>query len=605
MPKNSLAHTQRWDGLKKSAHQAFAILQNNDQLEAARRCIVAYLNQLYDAMLESNEKVPDWDFLVRREALRAMLAMFSRRNEKLTGNSPLKHLWNAARTGDAPVEDDFIVEFEHLFMALHGQARIYPGDLIRGLEEADFDSLHGQEAARRRSDFLDGMGDRMDEVLKSYPHGLLPEVDARRQENRRRILEVFGGTEDDWTNTQWHYRNVIRDRNGLERMRRVVNMSDEQARAIETAIDNGIPFGVTPHYLHLMDMEEKNRDMAVRQQVFPPASYVEAVLSHMSDRNLAFDFMREHDTSPEAHITRRYVKVAILKPYDTCPQICVYCQRNWEITSPFAENAEVSQHDLDRALQWVSEHSHIMDLLITGGDPLIMSNIKLKSLLDRLTAIPHLRTIRIASRFPVTLPQRIDDQLVDLLAGYHEPGRRIIYFVTHIQHPYEICRETLDAVNRLRKRGIGVYNQQVFTFANSRRFESVALRIILRLIGVDPYYVFNMKGKSEMENYAVPIARLLQERKEEARLLPGVFRTDEPVFNVPFLGKNHVRANQDHELISIMPDGRRVYAFHPWERNIRRVRSYVYRDVSIGAYLRNLEEMGESISDYRTIWYYY
>lgn len=87
--------------------------------------------------------------------------------------------------------------------------------------------------------------------------------------------------------------------------------------------------------------------------------------------------------------------------------------------------------------------------------------------------------------------------------------------------------------------------------------------------------------------------------------MPGIFRTDEPVFNVPFLGKNHVRANQDHEMISIMPDGRRVYAFHAWERNIRRVRSYIYRDVPIGAYLRNLEEIGESGREYRTIWYYY
>jgi lysine 2,3-aminomutase len=66
-----------------------------------------------------------------------------------------------------------------------------------------------------------------------------------------------------------------------------------------------------------------------------------------------------------------------------------------------------------------------------------------------------------------------------------------------------------------------VYNQQVFTFANSRRFETAALRIVLKKIGVDPYYTFNMKGKSEMEEYAVPIARILQERKEEARLLRG------------------------------------------------------------------------------------
>jgi len=229
------------------------------------------------SILDSQEKYPDWDFLVRRDARRVLRAMFSSRNERITGNSPLKHLWNAARNGDAAVEDDFITEFKHLFLALQGGAGIYPGDLIRGLEETDFDKLHGREAAQRRSDLLDGMGDRMDEMVARYPHGLLPEVEARRRENRKRILQAFGGSDEDWKNTQWHYRHVIRDRDGLERMRKVVDVSPEQVDAIGRAIENGIPFGITPHYLHLMDRKAGKRDLAVRLQVFPPVSYVEAV----------------------------------------------------------------------------------------------------------------------------------------------------------------------------------------------------------------------------------------------------------------------------------------------------------------------------------------
>ena len=102
---------------------------------------------------------------------------------------------------------------------------------------------------------------------------------------------------------------------------------------------------------------------------------------------------------------------------------------------------------------------------------------------------------------------------------------------------YEVTPETVAAIKRIKATGIEVYNQQVFTFANSRKFETSALRVVLKQIGVDPYYTFNMKGKTEMEEYSVPIARILQERKEEARLLPGIFRTDEPVFNVPGLEK--------------------------------------------------------------------
>ena len=114
-----------------------------------------------------------------------------------------------------------------------------------------------------------------------------------------------------------------------------------------------------------------------------------------------------------------------------------------------------------------------------------------------------------------------------------------------------------------------------------------------------------MKGKSEVEDYAVPIARILQERKEEARLLPGVFRSDEPVFNVPFLGKNHLRAWQDHELIAIQPDGRRVYSFHPWEKNITKVKPFLYTDVPIRGYLEKLKARGDDLEDYKSIWYYY
>jgi lysine 2,3-aminomutase len=114
-----------------------------------------------------------------------------------------------------------------------------------------------------------------------------------------------------------------------------------------------------------------------------------------------------------------------------------------------------------------------------------------------------------------------------------------------------------------------------------------------------------MKVKDETRRYMVPIARILQERKEEARLLPGLDRTDEPVFNVPKLGKNHLRAGQDRRLVMIRPDGCRVYEFHPWEKNITALPPYNYVDVPIYDYLEELAARGESIRDYRTIWFYY
>jgi len=163
----------------------------------------------------------------------------------------------------------------------------------------------------------------------------------------------------------------------------------------------------------------------------------------------------------------------------------------------------------------------------------------------------------------------------------------------------------MEAVQKFRRYGIDVYNQLVYTFFNSRRFEASALRAKLRLIGVTPYYTFNTKGKEETDEYRVPIARLLQEQQEEARLFPGTVRTDEVVFNVPGLGKNYLRAGQNHDVIAILPDGRRIYEFHPWEKKLFLVDTYLYADVSIHGYLKRLRGIGEKTSDYKTIWYYY
>jgi lysine 2,3-aminomutase len=200
---------------------------------------------------------------------------------------------------------------------------------------------------------------------------------------------------------------------------------------------------------------------------------------------------------------------------------------------------------------------------------------------------------------------RIDNDLARLLGSYRELGRREIAVVTHVEHPYELTLDTARAVDRLRRQGIAVYNQQVYTFFVSRRFESALLRVLLRRIGIDPYYTFAPKGKEETASYRVPVARMLQEQKEEARLMPGTRRTDEAVYNVPGLGKNYLRALQHRDLISVLPDGSRAYEFHPWEKNVVEQDTYVGIDVPILQYLLRLQEIGEDPADYQSIWYYF
>jgi lysine 2,3-aminomutase len=217
----------------------------------------------------------------------------------------------------------------------------------------------------------------------------------------------------------------------------------------------------------------------------------------------------------------------------------------------------------------------------------------------------HIKRIRFGTRLLVTMPMRFDEQLVGLLQKFHQPPARVISIVTHVQSAYEISPEMAQAVKRIKSAGMDIFNQQVYTIQNCRRFETCFLRENLRQIGIMPYYLFNLKGKEETSFFKVPIARMLQEQKEEARLMPGLVRTDKPVFNIPTLGKNDLGSWQDHDLIMIMSDGSRIYEFYPWEKYMAPVKTYIYKDMPIFDFLKRLETLGENIDDYKTIWYYF
>jgi lysine 2,3-aminomutase len=269
------------------------------------------------------------------------------------------------------------------------------------------------------------------------------------------------------------------------------------------------------------------------------------------------------------------------------------------------KESTISEETIKKAISWISEKTGITEVLISGGDPLSLSDEKIDSILRQLSAISHIERIRIGTRMLVTLPSRITSDLVEIFSKYNIPGKREICWVTHFEHVAEMTDESINAVTRIRKEGMSIYNQQVFTYYNSRRYETSALRRILKLCGIDPYYTFNTKGKKEIVDFRVPIARMQQERKEEARFLPGLVRTDEPVFNIPRFGKSHLRSWQDHEIIMVLADGGRVYRFLPWQSRRVKTEDYLYADVSIYSYLKRLQLDGENVDDYSSIWFYY
>jgi len=584
--------------LRLEADDLFGQLALAGTLDEARRVIHDWLEQRDVEPTDPQQALASSEMIRRRDCILALRSMVRASSDVLAGFSTTGALWDLARQKPRPdLTCGFFADLISLFRGIESR------DTVEVIEFPPIPpDMSAEQASLQRSEQLDQLWHLAEQVMGRYVDGLAEESVARRAQRRSKILELLGGAPGDWNDWKWQTRHVLQT---AEQIEQLVPLDEQQAATIRRANQNRIPVGITPYYASLMDDQAGSRDAAIRAQVLPPPNYVEAMIEHRENREVFFDFMGEHYTSPVELVTRRYPAVCILKPYNSCPQICVYCQRNWEIEQPLAPGSLAPQAKIDAAIDWIAAHPAIHEVLITGGDPLVMGDDRLSGLLDKLTAIERIDLVRIGSRMPVTLPMRVTESLADLLGSYRQPGRRDVCLVTHVEHPYEITPEMVTAIDRLRRRGIGVYNQQVYTFFVSRRFESARLRMLLRRVGIDPYYAFATQGKNETVDYRVPLARLLQEQKEESRLLPGTRRTDEMIFNLPLLGKTHLRALQHRSLLAVAPDGARVYKFHPWEKNIVERSSFVASDVPILTYLDRLAAVGEDPEDYASIWYYF
>lgn len=587
------------EAFQEASKKILGIVQEAASVEEARRALFSYVSdEQYERYGAAKFSLGARLHIVR-DCARAWRGMLTGLSDERAGFSNIQALWDLSHGSPRPdLQPGFYAEMIHMALGLEGKAEHLQSETVEAPG-----ALTGREAAIRRSQELDLLWAHVETQMSRYDDGLTEEAMQRRSKRRSKIQAALGVTDEQFNDWRWQVSHIARSSEELERM---VHLRPAEREALRKAVKGRLPFGVTPYYASLFDEEpEAWRDRALRAQVLPPSTYVERMLEHRSDRECAFDFMLERDTSPIDLITRRYPAIAILKPYNTCPQICVYCQRNWEIDEAMAPDAFANQEDLEAAIGFIRQHPALREILVTGGDPLGLPDDALLDILEKLAAIPHIEVIRIGTRTPVTIPMRITPELAQSLGRLRVPGRREVCVVTHVEHPYEVTPELVLAVDRLKRQGISVFNQQVFSFFVSRRFETSKLRMILRRSGIEPYYTFMTKGKEETDAYRVPLARLLQEQKEEARLLPGSRRTDEPVYNVPGLGKNYLRAFQHRDLLAVMPDGSRVYDFHPWEKGIANRASYVGRDVPLLKYLSRLEEMGEDPDEYESIWYYY
>lgn len=291
----------------------------------------------------------------------------------------------------------------------------------------------------------------------------------------------------EWSDWRWQLRNAVRS---LEALERAVPLTEgERAGCRETA--EVFRLGITPYYLSLIDKDHPF--CPVRMQAIPVRAEAKVRAGELRDP------LGEEKFRPVEAIVHKYPDRVLFLAVDSCSVYCRHCTRR-RITA--GGEAELSRAALREGVEYVRAHPEVRDVLISGGDPLMLADSRLAEILGPLRAIPHVEMIRIGTRVPVCLPMRVDEALAKLLRSFAP-----LFVVTHFNHPKEITAEARAACELLVDHGVPVENQAVLM----RRVNSSA-RIIKELshgclkMRVRPYYLHQMDVAEGCEHFRTPLS---------------------------------------------------------------------------------------------------
>ncbi len=296
----------------------------------------------------------------------------------------------------------------------------------------------------------------------------------------------------DWNDWQWQVRNRIRT---VEQVSRFVKLSDDERTALN-AKNSGLPLGITPYYATLLDRD--NPLQAVRRTVIPVAD--ELVFSAGEAR----DPLGEDHNSPVPGIVHRYPDRVLFLVSAFCSVYCRYCTRS-RVVGNFSEY-HFSRKQWDCALEYIERTPQVRDVLLSGGDPLDLSDDRLDYLLGRLRAIKHVEFVRIGTKVPVVLPQRVTMHLVKVLKR-HNP----LWMSIHFTHPDELTPETAEACARLADAGIPLGSQTVLLKGVNDSVETMkALFHGLLRNRVKPYYLYQCDPIQGSEHFRTAVSKGLE-----------------------------------------------------------------------------------------------
>lgn len=282
--------------------------------------------------------------------------------------------------------------------------------------------------------------------------------------------------------------------NTLDRLEKYINVSDEERCAIETL---NTKWGTTPYFASLMDRD--NSDCPVRKQVVPSLKEKINVYG-MKDYLIYKENRATGELRPDS-IARQYHDRIAFTVTDTCANYCRHCFRKELVV----DKELMLRFDVDEGLKWIKEHDEIRDVLISGGDPFILSDDKIEYLIRKIREIPHVQMIRFGTRTPVVLPHRITKGLMDILDGFHKVP---IWINTHCNHAKEITELTAQAVYNLLKCGVNVGNQAVLLKGiNDDVISFRELHQKLLTIRIRPYYLFYCEPAPGIDHFRTPVEK--------------------------------------------------------------------------------------------------
>ncbi len=293
--------------------------------------------------------------------------------------------------------------------------------------------------------------------------------------------------EEQWCNWRWQLSNRI---NTLEEFERVIPLTESERKALSSA--NLFRVDITPYFISLINPDDPNDP--IRKQVVPTAAEMVPFTSMMEDS------LAEDRHSPVPGLVHRYPDRVLMLVTTQCASYCRYCTRSRIVGDPAAT---FSRAEFEMQLDYLQRTPQVRDVLLSGGDPLVLAPKILEEILRRLREIPHIEIVRIGSRVPVFLPMRITSELTDMLQKYHP-----LWMNIHVNHPNEISAELADAADRLTRAGIPLGNQSVL-LAGVNDNVDIQRELVQKLvrIRVRPYYLYQCDLVEGAGHFRTPVGK--------------------------------------------------------------------------------------------------